>query len=379
VGEDGNEDHDYDDEHRRHQIFLGGSGISQDSLDWLQAADSPHVCFVAELQNASEEEVDATAPLPQFASIPEATSFWEHERQMSSQPSKPLPVLSRTETLTVVQFLSKLRGAREFGITETRRALAQRVIKALELLQHPECRTEVIQRMEDSLDACHDKPIWALNQLTLVGLIASARGDREELFQLGRRVMNLQIVHKHVEKKIASLTWVDDVCVYLRFEIELREPLHLPVDATAMIFSNFVAISDQELKAAEQEASEVTEEGFEMWLSSWSEWRRQERLETAQLLRWDELDIDDNIEALRVPRSNLSGERLRDPILLRGQVWSLCDLLRHWIQTGLDLTNEVLPKEEIVHALKRVNLPKRRSLRQSLRRSLRGLVNGIKK
>jgi len=146
--------------------------------------------------------------------------------------------------------------------------------------------------MEDSLDACHDKPVWALNQLTLVGLISSARGDRDELRALGRRVMQLQIVHDHVQKKIASLRWVDDVCVYLRFEIELREVLNLPVDATAMIFPNYITVTDAELQAAEQEASEVTEEAFESWLSSWTEWERQARLETAENLCWDDLNVD---------------------------------------------------------------------------------------
>ena len=43
--------------------------------------------------------------------------------------------------------------------------------------------------------------------------------------------MRLGVVHEHVEKKIKSLPSidVDDVCIYLRFEIELREPLGLPV------------------------------------------------------------------------------------------------------------------------------------------------------
>jgi len=78
-----------------------------------------------------------------------------------------------------------------------------------------------------------------------------------------------------------------------------------------------------------------------------------------------------------VPRSDLCGEALVDPVILRGQVWSLRDLLRHWVQTGLDLTNGVLSINEIVRDLRRVN--KRRSLRQSLRRSLRSVVSGKQK
>mmetsp|Transcript_9894 Transcript_9894/g.17389 ORF Transcript_9894/g.17389 Transcript_9894/m.17389 type:complete len:153 (-) Transcript_9894:260-718(-) len=148
-------------------------------------------------------------------------------------------------------------------------------------------------------------------------------------------------------------------CVYLRFEIELRKALQLPVDATAMIFPNYIKIIEAELSAAELEASNVTDEAFESWLSSWTEWRRQERFEAAQALRWDDLEVDETFSASRVPRTDLSGEALVDPVLLRGQVWSLCDLLRHWIQTGVDLTNSVLSIDDFVSDLRRVNIENR--------------------
>jgi len=358
-----------------HNIYLGGSGLSQDTLEWLRTAEVPNVRFHVDLRGrfSTEFSEEALSEIS-FTNLSRAISFWEQEAHENSPLKKPLPTLLPTESSTVLQFLSKLRGAKEFGIMETRRTLAQRVLKALGLLNNPECRAEVIQRMEDSLDACHDKPVWALNQLTLVGLVSSARGDRDALRSLGRRVMSLQIVHAHVEKKIATLSWVDDVCVYLRFEIELLEPLHLPVDATAMIFSNYIPISDAELKAAQQEASEVSDEAFKLWLSSWAEWQRQERLEVAEGMSWEGLDFDPGVDASKVPRTDLSGEVLVDPVVLRRQVWSLRDLLRHWVQTGLDLTNGVLSIDDLTNHAKRVR--KRKSLRQSIRRSLRALVEG---
>jgi len=211
-----------------------------------------------------------------------------------------------------------------------------------------------------------------------MGLIPRARGDRDELRALGRRVMQLQkIAHDHVQKMIASLRWADDVCVFLRFEIELREVLNLPVDATAMIFPNYIQITDAELQAAEREASEVTDEAFESWLLSWEEWKRQKRLETAQNMHWDDLDIDQSVSASRVPKTDLSGEALVDPVVLRRQIWSLRDLLRHWVETGSDLTNAALLVEDLTKNIRRVN--KRKSLRQYLRRSLRATVDEKRK
>mmetsp|Transcript_6795 Transcript_6795/g.11978 ORF Transcript_6795/g.11978 Transcript_6795/m.11978 type:complete len:183 (+) Transcript_6795:680-1228(+) len=146
-------------DHRKHTIFLGGSGLSRDTLEWLRAADAPFVRFDVNLRNL-DLDFNVSGSRPPFLTILEAVSFWERESERQAATSWTPPPLS------VLQFLSKLRGAKEFGITETRCSLAQRVIKALHFLNQPDCRTEVIQRMEDSIDACHDKPIWALNQLT---------------------------------------------------------------------------------------------------------------------------------------------------------------------------------------------------------------------
>eukprot|EP00514_Thraustochytrium_sp_LLF1b_P005669 CAMPEP_0184527408 /NCGR_PEP_ID=MMETSP0198_2-20121128/11181_1 /TAXON_ID=1112570 /ORGANISM="Thraustochytrium sp., Strain LLF1b" /LENGTH=550 /DNA_ID=CAMNT_0026919063 /DNA_START=146 /DNA_END=1795 /DNA_ORIENTATION=- len=342
-----------------HDVYLGGSGLSIETLEWLENSDAPNVRFhVNLLSNRGRHLVQ-----PPFAHLTYAIQFWVRESCHSTGHIDIVDHLSPLEADALLEFLSKLRGSKEFGIMETRRALALRVVAVLGLLYNPEYRSEIIQRMEDSLDACHDKPIWALNQLTLVGLISSARGDRNELRRLGRRVMNLQIVHEHAQKKVASLKessvieLVDDVCVFLRFEIELRESLNLPVDATAMIFTNYIEVTDAELQAAEAEAEGVTEEAFEVWLSSWSEWARQDRLEAARELRWVDLPCDKSITSPGVPRSDLSGEELCDPISLRGQVWSLRDLLRHWIVTGLDPTNTVLRCDELPILVQRVKLP----------------------
>mmetsp|Transcript_8380 Transcript_8380/g.15388 ORF Transcript_8380/g.15388 Transcript_8380/m.15388 type:complete len:963 (+) Transcript_8380:57-2945(+) len=341
-----------------HYVYLERSGLSQETLEWLRAADAQNVRFHVSLPTF---EVSASENTQRFMSVSDAVGFWMQESRDSTTLVPKQVKFSRAEEHILLRFLSKLRGAKEFGITETRHALARRVTKVLERLNNAECQVEMFQRMADSLDACHDKPIWALNQLTLVGLISIARGDRSKLFKLGRRVMHLQIVHKHVQKKIASLKCVDDVCVYLRFEIELRETLELPVQATSMLFPNYIDISDAELRAAEREALEVTQEAFEVWLTTWAEWERQARFEAAESLRWEDLDIDQSICASQVPLTNLYGEAIVDPIVLRRQVWSLSDLLRHWIQTGSDLMNVALRKEEIDFQMKRVPINKKLS------------------
>ena len=38
---------------------------------------------------------------------------------------------------------------------------------------------EILMRICDSIDVCGDKPIWALNQMTVVVKISEARGSKK--------------------------------------------------------------------------------------------------------------------------------------------------------------------------------------------------------
>ena len=101
----------------------------------------------------------------------------------------------------------------------------------------------LLVRISDSIDACNDKPAWALNQMGVLERVLKARGNRVALKELGRRILNLEIVHEHAKAKCDSLKFVDDVCVYLRFEIALREDLDLPVSSSSMHFPSYIIIS----------------------------------------------------------------------------------------------------------------------------------------
>mmetsp|Transcript_4634 Transcript_4634/g.8743 ORF Transcript_4634/g.8743 Transcript_4634/m.8743 type:complete len:85 (-) Transcript_4634:139-393(-) len=70
-------------------------------------------------------------------------------------------------------------------------------------------------------------------------------------------------------------------------------------------------------------------------------------------MHWDDLDFAQSGKSSK--RISL-GNSHPDPVLLRGQVWSLRDLLRHWILTGLDLSNQELPIEEPRTQIKRVKI-----------------------
>lgn len=239
----------------------------------------------------------------------------------------------------VLRFLEKLKSSTEYDDRSMRRGLAERVMEIIRLLaEDPESSEDIVLRMSQSIDACVDKPIWALNQMHVVQEIAHARGDRERIRSLGRRVMRLGLVHEAAAMSIAKrggYTGTDDVCVYLRYEIDLRVPLNLPVSSRDMRYGAYVNIPTSEIFEVCRKLRTITEDDFEAWLSQWSEWQRQLRFEFARDTKWEDLPSKDRRVSLG--RTDLMGDELVDPVEIERAVFSFSELMRFWVPSGVDL------------------------------------------
>lgn len=273
-------------------------------------------------------------------------TLYEVAREFHVQATDLEEHIDKAYVWGVLRFLSMLLSSKEFQNEDYRDGLKERVKEVLELvINDPVSREEIIIRMLDATDACADKPIWALGQMQIVVEIAHARGNREKLRKLGMGIMRLNIVHEHVEKYINSLNRdIDDVCVYLGFEIALRQRLNLPVSSKSMIFANYIKIDHKDIAHAEKEALAISEESFKQWLAAWPEWQRQDRLESVRsyldLLPADKSlqDIDEDPEG----HLSLLGEPITDPILVLpddSDVWSYNDFCAQWVRTGCDFAN----------------------------------------
>ncbi|GBG27871.1 Disease resistance protein RPP5 [Hondaea fermentalgiana] len=342
-----------------HEVYLGSSGLGVSALEWLRNVEAPFLRFHVSLRaNRQNEE---TVDVPPFESFAQAVAFWStYAADEHGDPVSPdftaedvNDVVDDASKRGVLVFLSRLRGAKEFLLAEMRPRLAMRVLEVLGILVSDEvAREEVILRMVDSTDACDDKPIWALNQMQLLVETARARGSESRLRALARRVMNLQVVHEHAMAKCNSLGFVDDVCVYLRFEIALLEDLDLPVSALAMHFPKFMEIKDREIDAARQQALAISEEQVDAFLETWPEWQRFRRESVAAEIRWEEIPEARGV-SLRRSLRDLFGQKVDEPVIFRGRQWSLPDLLRHWVAHGVDFNNVPISEDDLISGLSR--------------------------
>jgi len=331
---------------RPREFYVSGSGVDADDLAVRSSSDNR---FHVSLQAVSESTVSSSQFMEGFITLTEALEFW---RDVAKEPGFDAELevfVPEAYKRGTILFFSKLRHAKEFGYEEFREGLAKRVLELMELLcgNLNSIREELLIRITDSTDTCHDKPIHALNQIQVLLEITKARGDREKLKVLGMRIMRLNVVHEHVRRKLDALKIVDDVCVFLRFEIEAREQLDLPVSATQMHFPNYVKITDDEIEAAIADAASLTKDDLEFWLPSWSEWQRQLRLELVQSIQFHKLPR--NSLPRRKSFRDVLGREAWDPVRLPGSnaVFSLSDLLKKWIEDGTDLNNVAVTLEDM--------------------------------
>lgn len=325
------------------RIRLDRTGLTAETVTYLNENPPSHVTFELILRDRRFQT--------RFRTFEEACESWNVNN--SAQPL----MLNEYNKRDVLTFLEKLTQTKEYGLEGTRAALADRVARMFDMLRDPSMIEEVLVRITDSLDACSDKPIWALNQLHATQIISQARGSRDALRDIGLRIMRLGIVHKHAKRVCESLACVDDVCVYLRFEIELREALDLPVNATAMTYPNFVRIEDSLYEDAKREALSFTQEDFHKWLAQWEEWVRQDRFEFANTLSYQKLDAEFCPD---IGEMDMSGNLMHEPVVVNTFVMSFADFRRRWVPTGMDMYNQVIPKERVAEILKRATSKRER-------------------
>ena len=95
----------------------------------------------------------------------------------------------------------------------------------------------------------------------------------------------------------------------------------------------------------------MTEQQFAVWLQGWQEWQRQDRLEKSQDIKYldlKQIDASSKRQSWRKSIRDLLGKKPSDTVVFMGQRWSLGDFLRHWVETGRDLsTNSPLSAQDL--------------------------------
>jgi hypothetical protein len=369
----------------RHRIDISGSGIREERVQALARLVGPGVQLVHNVQ----EERRTNSGL--FADLHAAMAFWRplatpEAQTAHAQSATELDVHANSQQLGFfLTFLWRLRSTADFENINSRPLLAQRVVELTDRLAASESLAALChERIGQALESCGDRVIWAMNQLEIAVRVHQAQqgaAPEQELRDLGRSLLRLQVVHQHAAAKVEKLRVVDPIEVYLAYETRLARPLGLPLSTQKMLYSRISNVTKSDVRAASLAATQADADPrqVEAYLATWEPWQGLLRRQQADGYNWQRLPP-------MPPGATLEGDQVcvltqetvadlqasgSDIVALRGasgqwEPYDLHSLLQWWAQQGTHPLQRTPMRLEDIH---RAGYENNSSLRDSARQA----------
>lgn len=147
------------------------------------------------------------------------------------------------------------------------------------LAQHPQLRVQTFAISTEASASCEDRVSLSFNQMKQLRLaydIENGKYDNQvaTVIDLARGMFRLDALEKIARIKAASLHFIDEIEVYLAYQIKLRDALALPLDIREMRFFDVADVTQEDLTDATQKVLEWEKTEFADYLASaWSPWQ----------------------------------------------------------------------------------------------------------
>ena len=247
---------------------------------------------------AATEETPAVRQRDPLTGLAVAVARWRHE------PSNDIPPnLRRWQEFSAepnatafAHFLIRLASTTNANNPQFRNS----VIEWLHHLEtNPQLRSDTFVVSEGATATCGDRIYHAFNdmrQLRLASDVSNGDYDQRlpELLTLARGMFRLGQLEDIARKHAASRPGVDEIEVYLGFQVMLRERLALPLDIASMIYPSMAEIGPEHLERAYNRVIVAERRGFADYLANdWRPWQAVlQRLTPIQYGRAQERLID---------------------------------------------------------------------------------------
>ncbi|MGY8685939.1 NEL-type E3 ubiquitin ligase domain-containing protein [Bradyrhizobium sp. UFLA05-153] len=173
------------------------------------------------------------------------------------------------------RFLDRLLDTVNYGNREFRQAVADDLRQAA---TRPGLRAQYFQSAVGASESCQDRITLAWNGMQNARLNADveegAYDERlDKLLEQGRVMFRLGELERIARDKVNSLRFVDEIEVYLAYQVKLRERLDLRHIAPHMRFYGASYVTEHDLLTAETSVRNKEAVGFADYLAtSWQPW-----------------------------------------------------------------------------------------------------------
>ena len=315
-----------------HIVNLEGTGLSQRVIQTILQLPAPGVQF-----HISQS---ARTPSWVFGSLDEALNFWGTIAQDPSWSEIHISLPNEGNRRHFVNYLSRLTATAEYQNANMRPILAKRVLHAFKSIQHDK---EIAERAFDiiyvGMTTCDDRIIVALDEIELMieiyQLEKNPNLSEKELKEAGKRFLLLEMVNQKASEFKNTLTYVDEVEVYLAFQIGLAKQLNLPVSTQNMIFRNFAQVTDEQIaKAGTDIEKAFSEEKLEQFLKTWSPWIRNQKRQ--HIPRYEDLTLNTDKTCLKNDICLITQNFPEKPALYNNRIYDYDSFIRWFIEKGYD-------------------------------------------
>ena len=201
-------------------------------------------------------------PPPQ-ASIAETSSPWA---RYATEPG----------ATAFAQFLDRLRQTVNLDNPHFQNSV---VTLLSQLEADPQLRRDTFALSEGATASCEDRvshTFNAMRQLHLASDVARGTYDQRlpQLLALARGMFRLDQLETIAREQAAATPGVDEIEVYLAYQVMLRRSLALPLDTEDMCYPSMSGVTPADLFRAEVRVLEAEQRDFANYLSSdWQPWQ----------------------------------------------------------------------------------------------------------
>ncbi len=350
----------YRDDGEIRMINLSGTGLSEDILNRLRDSDHEGIQF-----HYSQRTLPGEL---EFSNIKEAFDFWIKEageddmsnttastegfslkkignsflNYFNSETVSPNAEFTDLESKNICDFLSYLTSTKEFKNKQTKEFLAKRVVAIINLLsKEGPIRERVYYLICGATETCGDRVISALDdieQAIQIDEIENNNYSKKELKEIAKGYFFLEMVDKKAKEHVASLSFVDEVEVYLAFRIGLADRFKLPFKTRNMIYRSCADVTDEKIELMGNEIEKnYTKEKLKNFLKTWSPWIKFQRKQSIPSYETLEPDTENKVEKNTI--CPITQEAPENPVSYNKTIYNYDDFIKHYNTNGNDPMN----------------------------------------
>ena len=256
--------------------------------------------------------------------------------------------------------LDRLRTTVNF----TRPEFKQQVVDWLErIYSDAELRKEIFLEAQEGLGSCEDRVSFTFNTMKKRELeLKTARGDYDsdlpQLVAIARQQFRLDELEKISYQKTKTLRMVDEIEVYLAYQVKLYKALQLDLPSQQMRFFQVSGVTEHDLQIARLQVQQNEQQNFLSYLAEWSPWQAMLR----RLAPEDYLQAEDQRSELASTEFDMRLHQLLEQQDLENNEFNrtqykdkvLQDISRETFQR---LTENFLQQQKLSHLLSKSTMP----------------------